>query len=115
MNFSFDELVRFFWKDFHHASSKESYINLLVSSKLNCMEMLETLEGEEFLTFYDNSPLLAMISEVHRVCPEAVNELAKRDNFFSTALGLFENYSDEKRDLLRDTFLKRPNTLFRFK
>jgi hypothetical protein len=76
---------------------------------------MENLEGEEFITFYDNSPVFAMVSEVHRICPEAVTELAEQDNFFDAALNLFSSYSEEKRDLLRDTYLKKPNNLFRYK
>ncbi|MEQ2529083.1 hypothetical protein WMO40_20625 [Bacillaceae bacterium CLA-AA-H227] len=115
MHFSVNEIIKKFWRDYHFAVDKADYYNLLVQAKLNCLELMENLEGEEFLTFYDNSPLFAMISEVHRVCPNAVEELAAQDKFFETALNLFIDYSDEKRELLRDTFLIQPNTLYRFK
>lgn len=115
MNFSFEDIIRVFWIDYHKATEVSAYEMLLIQAKLNCMELMETLKGEEFLTFYDNSPLLAMISEVHRVCPEAVHNLAKNDSFFVVALNLFSSYSEEKRDLLRDTFLLKPNTLYRLK
>lgn len=114
MNFS-DDIVRNFWREYHLASNKFAYKQLLLNAKLSFIELMENLEGEEFLTTYDHSPLLAMISEVQRVCPEAVEELANQENFFATAQEILSNYTEEKRDLLRDTFLKKPNTLFRFK
>ena len=114
MQYNFDDIVETFWLEYDKATIKEEYLLLLKQMKLYFTELLDTLEGEEFLTFYDESPLFAMISEVHRICPIAVIELAEKDRFFSTALELFSGYSEEKRDILRDLYLNKPN-LHRFK
>ncbi|WP_019156885.1 hypothetical protein [Robertmurraya massiliosenegalensis] len=106
MNFSSKEIIKTFWRSYNLATSKTDYKNLLKQSKLDCLEFLSSLEDEEHLIFYDQLPLFAIISEVHRICPESVTELAEEDDFFETALNLFSTYSKEKRDLLRDTFLK---------
>lgn len=106
MNFSNVDILREFWISFNLAYNKEDFQNVLIQSKINCMELLESLEGDEYSTISNESPLFAIISEVHRVCPEAVEELAATDPFFELALSLFSTYSEEKRNLLRDTFLK---------
>lgn len=115
MHYNFDDIVETFWLEYHKASIKEDYLVLLKQMKLYFTELLDNLEGEEFLTFYDESPLFAMISEVHRICPSAVIELIEEDKFFGTALDLFSGYSEEKRDILRDLYLIKPNNLHRFK
>lgn len=52
-------------------------------------------------------PLLAMVSEIQQVAPDAVEKLAGQSNTIRKALITLENYSDEKRLLLRKHFLYR--------
>jgi hypothetical protein len=105
MSFYLDEFVSAFWEAFRNCKSKHSYKFLLEKLELMTTEYLSQLEGEEYKSFYDNSPFLAMISEVELVCPEAVYELAEENPVFSTAAYIISTYKEKDRKFLRWHFL----------
>lgn len=107
MSFFIDEYIGAFWENFEQCQSKEDYLVLLQKIELMCIEHLNSLEGKDYDSFFDESPLLAMISEVQQVCAEAVSEYAEESVIFSTALYILQDYSDDDRSFLRRHFLKK--------
>jgi hypothetical protein len=107
MSFYFDEYIQSFWEMLEKCKSKNQYIRLLEKCELMCLEYMNSLEGKEYHMFFQESPLLAMISEVQSICPEAVLELAEEKTIFSTAAYILSEYSSEDRSFLRRHYLKR--------
>jgi hypothetical protein len=107
MTFYIDEYIDAFLISFEECHSKLDYIRLLEKSELMCVEYLNSLTGDEYNSFYEQSPLLAMVSEVLYVCPEAVIDLAEEKLIFSTAAFMLSSYSEQDRLFLRTQFLKR--------
>ena len=107
MPFYIDDYIEAFWQTFENCQSKNDYISLLEKCELLCIEYLNALQGEEYTSFFDESPLLAMVSEVQQVCPEAVLELAEEKVVFSTAVYVLSEYSEDDFSFLRRHFLKK--------
>lgn len=110
MSFYIDDYIVSFWETFEKCYSKREFVQLLEKVELMCIEHITTLEGDEHKTFFDESPLLAMISEVQRVCPEAVLELVDDSIIFSTAYCILAQYDEDDRNFLRRHFLKKDDS-----
>lgn len=107
MSFYIDDYIVSFWNSFEKCESKKDFIKLLEKVELMAIEYLTSLEGDEYSKFFEESPLLAMISEVQRVCPEAVLEQGEKNIIFSTACLILSQYTDDDRNYLRRHFLKK--------
>lgn len=102
-----DDFIESFWTELGRCKHTNDYIRLLEKAELTAAELLHTLEGEAFKSFYEESPLLAMTSEVEMRCPEAVQILAEENVVFSSALFILDDYTRADRLALRRDFLKR--------
>lgn len=105
MALNMDQYIQNFWNSLKDCKSKHSYKLLLEQSELLCVEQLSQSEGEEFKSFYEESPLLAMVSEIQKRCPEAVDEKAEESLIFSTAAYILSTYNEDDRKFLREHFL----------
>lgn len=115
MHFKSERLIQKFWHDFDKAENKEHYIRLLDNAETMTIKLMASLEGEDFVSFYDNSPLLAMVSEVLFECPEAVTQLAEHNSVFAAALEMLQDYPENERIKMQNIFLPRTNTVISFK
>lgn len=110
MTFYIDEYIQAFKQGLLNCNTKDDYLDLLKKVELMCIEHLNTLSEDEYSSFYDESPLLAMIAEINLVCPESVSELAKENIIFSTAQEMLSDYSKDELAYLRRHYLKIENS-----
>ena len=116
-NLTIKKFVDFFWVTFDEifdSGSKDTehaYEQLLVSVLDISKDILSTLDKDDEVSGLGSSkvnlPLLAMISEIQLVAPGVVAKVAGNSVSTKKALSILENYSTEKKLLLRKKFLYR--------
>ena len=109
-----EKIIETFWTELEECKSTRDYIELLVTSEHNVMNLLNTLEGSEFDSVQEKAPILAMISEVDMRCPEALQVLSDTDDTYFHGLSIIQEYSHADRIAIRRDYLNRaPSNLIR--
>lgn len=100
-----DCLISYYHRHFQELNHKDQkVINTFLDNVLLYAEEIHLQNGENEQVL-NQLPLLAIISELQRAFPIAVNEYSKQSIVVKKAIQLLSKYSTEKRDLLRDYFL----------